>query len=138
MGFVLCSGDDVTSVFLSIYLFDRYLTSACCGWWGHTISQTLSCLHRDDGLCAGPEREQVLTESNTPVSVTATVKGAGSETGTPACKSPSNPWQLLTSGVRLDLLWQHGKLTTPLPRWQDDHGPSAGSPAEVGMACTAC
>lgn len=32
-------------------------------------------------LCTGPEGEQVLTESNTPISVTATVKGAGSETG---------------------------------------------------------
>lgn len=31
-------------------------------------------------LCTGPEGEQVLTESNTPISVTATVKGAGSET----------------------------------------------------------
>ena len=43
-------------------------------------------------LCAGPEREQVLTESNTPISVTAAVKGAGSETGRPAFKSPSSPW----------------------------------------------
>lgn len=89
-------------------------------------------------LCAGPEREQVLTESNTPISVTATVKGAGSETGRRAFRSPSSPWELLTSGVRLDLLLRRGMLATPLPRWQDGHGPGAGSPAEVGVACAAC
>ena len=50
----------------------------------------------------------------------------------------ASPWGLLTSGVRLDLLRQCRMLTTPLPRWQDDHGSSAGSPAEVGVACTAC
>ena len=55
-------------------------------------------------LCAGPEREQVLTESNTPFSVMAAAKGAGSETGRPAFESPSSPWELLTSGVWLDLL----------------------------------
>lgn len=55
-------------------------------------------------LCAGPEREQVLTEPNTPFSVMTAVKGAGSETGRLTFESHSSPWELLSSGVWLDLL----------------------------------